>query len=139
MTKLLPSFVTHNIGLKILSLVLATGLWLALARDPIAEVAVEVPIVFRNVPDNLIVSYEKIPQAQILLRGPERAVRLLQPSDVHAEVDAVGGQLGEWTFPWNAIRVHKPHDLQVANVAPDKFQITFVTGGRSIRTSPAIH
>ena len=32
-------YVLHNLGLKVLSLLLATGLWLAIARDPVAEVA----------------------------------------------------------------------------------------------------
>jgi hypothetical protein len=126
---------THNIGLKLLSLALAVGFWLALARDPVAEVAVEVPVVFRNVPDNLGMSYDKIPQAQIVLRGPERAVRLVQSSDVHAEVDAVGGQPGEMIFPASAVRVRHPHDLEVISVGPDRFHITFVTLGKSPRGS----
>ena len=135
MTDFFRRLVTHNIGLKLLSLALAVGFWLALARDPVAEVAVEVPVVFRNVPDNLGMSYEKIPQAQIILRGPERSVRRLQPSDVHAEVDAVNGQPGEITYPWTAVRVHRPHDLEVISVGPDQFHITFVTLGKSSRGS----
>ena len=42
---------------------LAVGLWLAVARDPVAEVAVEVPIEFRNIPENLEISSESIPRA----------------------------------------------------------------------------
>jgi len=44
MTDFFHRYVRHNIGLKLLSLALAVGLWLAVARDPLAEVAVEVPI-----------------------------------------------------------------------------------------------
>ena len=32
--------VLHNFGIKLLSLVLAVGLWLAVASDPPAEIAV---------------------------------------------------------------------------------------------------
>ena len=134
----LRRLVTHNIGLKLLSLALAVGFWLALARDPVAEVAVEVPVVFRNVPDSLGMSYEKIPQAQIVLRGPEREVRRLQTSDVHAEVDAANGQPGEIIYSWTDVRVHRPHDLEVISVGPDKFHITFVTLGKSSK-SPIVH
>jgi len=49
-------YVLHNFGLKVLSLVLATGLWLAIARDPVAEVAIRVPIEFLHVADNLEIS-----------------------------------------------------------------------------------
>src|SRR5438309_2139703 len=58
-------YVLHNLGLKLLSLVLAVGLWVAVARDPIAEVAVSVPIEFHRIPDNLEILSESIPQALI--------------------------------------------------------------------------
>jgi hypothetical protein len=118
--------IAHNFSLKLLSLVLAIGLWFTLARNPIAEVAIEVPIIFRNVPDNLGMNYERIPRAQILLRGPERAVQRLQPTDVQAEVDLSGGRPGDRTFSSSSVYVHKPHDLQVLNVGPEKFQVTFM-------------
>jgi hypothetical protein len=127
--------VLHNFWLKLISLLLATSLWLALARDPIAEVAVEVPVVFRNIPDDLGMSYERIPQAQIVLRGPERAVRKLQPSDVHAEVDLTGAKPGERTFPSTSVRVHQPHDLNVISVSPERFYVTFVAIGKTQPTS----
>lgn len=118
--------VTHNFSLKLLSLALAIGLWATLVHDPVAEVAIEVPIIFRNVPDNLGMSYERIPRAQILLRGPQRAVRRLQPTDVQAEIDLTSGQPGERIFSSSAVEVHRPHDLQVLHVGPEKFQVTFM-------------
>lgn len=126
MKKFFSTYVAHNFGLKLISLLLATGLWLALVHDPIAEVAVEAPIVFRNVPEGLWMNYERIPRAQIVLRGPEREVRRLQPSDVHAEIDLAGVQPGERTFLFSAVRVRKPHELEVISVGPDKFQMTFI-------------
>lgn len=122
---------THNLGLKLLSLVLATGIWFILKSDPIAEAAVEVPVVFRNIPDHLGMSYESIPKAQVLLRGPERAVRKLQASDVNAEIDVAGLQAGQRTFPSSAVRVHHPHDLELVNVGPSQFKITFIAVGKT--------
>jgi|SRR5882724_8228870 len=116
----------HNFTLKLLSLVLAIGLWFMLAHDPVTEVAIEVPIIFRNVPSNLGMSYERIPRAQILLRGPQRAVRRLQATDVQAEVDLTAGRPGERTFSSSAVEVHHPNDLQVLNIGPEKFQVTFM-------------
>jgi len=118
-----------------LSLVLAIGLWFTLANNPVSEVAIEVPIIFRNVPNNLGISYERIPRAQILLRGPERAVRRLQPTDVQAEVDLTAGHPGDRTFSSNAIQVHQPHDLQVISKGPENFQVTFVELSKSAANS----
>ncbi len=132
--------VTHNFSLKFLSLVLAIGLWFTLARNPVAEVAIEVPIIFRNVPDHLGMSYERIPRAQILLRGPERAVQRLQPTDVQAEVDLMGGQAGERAFTSGSVKVHTPHDLQVLSVGPEKFQVTFLDLRKSaLESDPLTH
>jgi hypothetical protein len=118
--------IAHNFSLKILSIALAMGLWLVLANDPVTEVAIEVPIIFRNVPDNLGMSYEQIPRAQILRRGPQRAVRRLQPTDVQAEIALTPGRPGERIFNSSAVEVHRPHDLQVLHVGPEKFQVTFM-------------
>ena len=50
----------------------------------------------------------------------------MQPSDVIAEIDLTGVRAGEQTFPASAVRVHKPHELEVIAVGPDKFHVTFI-------------
>src|ERR1700686_5725833 len=98
MPDFLYRYVLHNLGLKLTSLALAVGLWLAVVRDPVAEVAVDVPIEFHNIPQNLEISSENIPRAQIRLRGPERVVRRLQAADVYAEIELSGTNPGQRTF-----------------------------------------
>jgi len=97
--------VLHNFGIKLLSLALAVGLWLAVTRDPVAEVAVEVPIEFRNIPENLEISTESVPRAEIRVRGPQRIVRRLQPADIYYEIELSGMKPGERTFDLPAQRV----------------------------------
>jgi YbbR domain-containing protein len=119
--------VLHNLGIKLLSLALAVGLWLAVASDPVAEVAVEVPIEFRNIPENLEISTESIPRAEIRVRGPQRVVRRLQPADIYAEIELGGMKPGERTFDLTAQQVHKPRSLEVEQVIPNQFHLTFDT------------
>ena len=69
-------YVLHNFGLKVLSLLLAAGLWFVISPDEQpAEVALRAPIVFQHVPAQLEISTESIPEAQIRVRGPERIIR----------------------------------------------------------------
>src|ERR1700674_4510946 len=117
--------VVHNFGLKLISLALAVGLWLAVARDPVAEVGVEVPIEFDNIPQNMEISSENIPRAQIRLRGPERIVRKLQPPDVYAEIDLHNLHPGEHTFDLTVQQIHHPVDLEVVQVVPSQVHMTF--------------
>ncbi len=53
MPSLFKRIFVQNLGLKVISLLLAIGLWLVVARSPVAEVVLNVPIVFERVPDKL--------------------------------------------------------------------------------------
>src|ERR1700679_218348 len=88
----------HNIGLKIISLLLAIGLWLVVARDPIAEVEMHVPIEFHNLPNNLEIDSANFTEAQIRIRGPERVIHRLQAEDVRADINLAEGRPGGETL-----------------------------------------
>jgi YbbR domain-containing protein len=120
-------YVLHNLGLKVLSLLLATGLWVAIARDPVAEVAIRVPIEFLHVADNLEISSEVIPEAQIRVRGPGRFVRQLRSTDVHAELDLRNAKPGERTFDLTSQEIRRPQDLEVVQVVPSQVHLAFDT------------
>jgi YbbR domain-containing protein len=120
--------VTNNLALKLISLGLAVALWLAVARDPVDEIPIDVPIEFHNVPANLEISTENIPRAQIRLRGPERLVHRIQPSDVHVEMDLAHVHVaGERTFDLTDQQVEKPHELAVVQIVPSQFRLNFDT------------
>jgi diadenylate cyclase len=134
MRDFLHRHVLDNLGLKLISLALAVGLWLAVSRDPVAEVAVDVPIEFHDIPQNLEISSENIPKAQIRLRGPERAVHHLQTSDVYAEIELSGIRPGERTFDLTAQQIHQPSELEVVQVVPNQLHLNF--DARLIRQVP---
>ena len=113
----------HNFLLKFLSLLLAFGLWLAVAREPVLEVQVSVPVEFRNIPENLEIGLEHIPQAEIRVRGPARIVRELKPSDVRAEVDLAGAQPGERTFDLTGQHIRAVRELSVIQVVPSQLHL----------------
>ncbi len=115
----------HNFWLKLVSLLLAIGLWLVVARDPIAEVEMKVPIEFHNLPDNLEIDSASFTEAQIRVRGPERAIHRLQASDVRAEIDLSNVNPGERTFDLTARHVHLPQELEVVQIIPGQFHLSF--------------
>jgi diadenylate cyclase len=117
----------HNIGLKLVSLALAVGLWANVARDPVAEVELRVPIEFHNLPTNLEVDSANFTEAQIRLRGPERLIHRLQNGDVRAELDLAAVNPGERTFDLTARHVHVPQDLEVVQIIPGQFHLSFDT------------
>ncbi len=116
-------YVWHNAGLKLISLAAAVLLWAAVAREPIAEVAVNVAIEFQNIPDQLEISSETIPQAQVRVRGPARLVRDASQNAVHCAVDLTGSKPGQHTFELGPSRVQAPRELQVTQVIPTRLQL----------------
>jgi len=122
----------HNIGLKLVSLLLAIGLWTVVARSPVAEIEMKVPIEFHNLPDNLEIDSASFTEAQIRIRGPERLIHELQAADVHAEVDLASVQSGERTFDLTGRQVRVPQDLEVVQIIPGQFHLSF--DNRATRT-----
>ncbi len=121
-------YVLHNFGLKVLSLLLATGLWFTISRDEQpAEVAVRAPIVFQNVPPDLEVSSEAIPEAQIRVRGPERIIRHLSANEVQAELDLAGTTPQERTFDLTPQQVRHPREVTVMQIVPSRIHLSFDT------------
>ena len=128
MITFLRRYVFHNFGLKIMSLLLATALWLIISRDERpAEVAVRAPIVFQNVPPNLEISSESAPEAQIRVRGPERVIRQLRSNEVQAEIDLADATAQERTFDLTAQQVRHPRELAVVQVVPSQLHLAFDT------------
>jgi YbbR domain-containing protein len=123
----------HNLTLKRTSLLLAAGFWLAVSSSPPSEVALNVPIIFRNMPANLEISSENLPSAQIRVRGPEAVVRRLQGADVSAEIDVTDIKAGERTFDLTH-QIHVPDRLTIAQVVPSEIHVSFdARATRSVR------
>lgn len=123
----LRRWVLHNFWLKVLSLVLATGLWLAISpeQEP-AEVTVRVPIEFRHVPLQLEISTVNLPEAQVRVRGPERMIRELRSTDIHADLELKDARSGEQTFDLTSQQIHLQRDLTVVQVAPSRVTVIMV-------------
>ena len=118
----------HNFALKLMSLLLATGLWFMISRDEQpAEVAVRAPIVFEHVPSDLEVSSESIPEAQIRVRGPERVIRQLKTNDVQAEIDLAGAKPQDRTFDLTSQQVRHPREVSIVQIVPSQLHLAFDT------------
>jgi YbbR domain-containing protein len=121
----LRKYVFYNFTLKVLSLAVAVLLWMAVTRDPVAEVALNVPVEFHNAPEHLEISSETIPQVQVRVRGPVRAVRDISATEVHAVIDLANVQPGERTYDLSPARIHVPDGVQVVQAVPAQIRISF--------------
>ena len=135
----LRKYVFHNFGLRAVSLIAAVLLWFAVTREPVAEVALSVPVEFHNSPEHLEISTEAIPQVQVRVRGPVRAVRDLTSSEVHAIIDLEQAKPGERTYDLNPRRIRVPEGIEVVQAVPSQMRLSFdARATRDIEVLPRV-
>jgi len=140
MIGLFKRYVVHNFSFKLMSLIFATALWFMISRDDRpAELALRAPIVFQNVPSELEISSESVPEALIRVRGPERVIRQLRSNDVQAVLDLAGSKAEARTFDLTAQQVDHPRDVSVVQVVPSQLRLSFDTRlSREVEVHPRV-
>src|SRR5579885_2736497 len=90
---------THNIGWKLASLVLAVLLWLAVEGQPELVTVQRIPILYRGLPDGMILGSEAPGEVKAELRGPAGKLNQASLSEVYVAVslDRVAAP-GQQTF-----------------------------------------
>lgn len=125
MREIFRRYVLHDLGLKVLALVIAIGLWWLVGRDPIVGGRVSARVEFRHAPENLLMTSDTPFEVDLDVRGPERIVRSLRPSDVSVVLDLTGTKPGEQTFDLDPRQVRVPRGLTVTNVVPSQIRLAF--------------
>ncbi len=105
-----------NIGLKVLSLVIAVGLWTAGHRD--IERAVEVPVEFRNIPTDLMVMEHRVDYVVLRLTGPRTLVSTLDAKDLKVALDLDGAKAGSASYNLSPDSLPIPRGVTIARITP---------------------
>lgn len=105
-----------NLGLKVLALVIAVGLWLAGHRD--IERAIEVPVEFRNIPGDLMVTDNRVDYVVLRLTGPRTLVSTLDADDLKLSVDLKGAKSGLRSYPLASSSFGIPRGVAVTRITP---------------------
>ena len=127
-------YVLKNLPFKLVSLGIAIMLWAAVGRDQPIEIPVTVPLEFQHAPANLDINSEYPLEARVTLRGPERLLQGMNPSEVHAVLDVNGAGPGQRTFDLTVRDIRLPRNVSVVQIVPSQFHLSF---DRSItRTVP---
>jgi YbbR domain-containing protein len=110
--------VFENIGLKVSAVLLATCLWLFVTSRGQAEISLEVPLQFQNVPAGLGIVNDSARTVTVTVKGQERLMRNLKASDIRVFVDLSKAKRGEGVYPIDRDNIRLPFAMTVTNVAP---------------------
>lgn len=117
---------TVNIGAKLLSVAIASLLWVAIVGEQELATAVDVPVEYRNFPKAYEVSSGMVNRVNLFIRGPSGKMTDSFLKDVTVVVDLEGVKRpGDWTFNLddNAIRV--PAGLALERAIPNQIRMRF--------------
>jgi hypothetical protein len=106
----------RNIGLKLVALVMGTGLWFAVNGPRVDRVVTGVPVSYRNTPATLDLS-NQTQAVDVHVRGVEGQVSLLQPGEILVMVDLAGRTPGVVELPLRADSVVAPPGVEVVQAS----------------------
>lgn len=115
----------RNLGLKLVSVVLAGLLWLAIAGDPLVEQSLRVPLELQNIPGDLEIVDELPGSVEVRLRGAAGTLSRLVPGDVLAVLDLSDARPGRRLFHLTPDRVRVPFGVEVTQIQPVTMSLTF--------------
>ena len=113
----------RKLGLKLFSIALAVGLWLAVSGEPIAERGMRVPLAFENLPESMEILGDPPQSVDVRLRGSTGTLRRLDARDMVATIDLESERAGARMFDMTSDRVRVPLGIEVTQVAPSTISL----------------
>jgi YbbR domain-containing protein len=115
----------RHLGLKILSVAVALGLWFTLAGEQTVERSLRVPLELRNRPSQLELVEDPPSTVEVRVRGASSLLSQLSASDVVAEIDLALARTGRRYFPVARAQVRAPFGIDVVDVTPGTISLRF--------------
>ncbi len=118
----MKDFFTTNIWLKLASLLIAVALWFFVMLSGRAEVTMDVPVQFVNIPDKLeIVDY---PEAiNVRIEGQERLLKHLKPNEVSVVLDISEAKPGRSFYTISRDNFSLPKSFLVTSINPETISL----------------
>ena len=131
----------RDLRLKLLALLLAVGLWLTVAGEPVVERHLDVPLGIQNVPAGL--ELVDVPRTvAVRVRGASSIVSGLGPGDVMAILDLAGERPGPRRLfdMLSEGRLRAPFGVEVTRVVPPSIAVGLERTGapRAVTIAPEI-
>lgn len=113
----------ENLGLKISAVLIAVLLWLFVTWRGQSEMSFEVPIEFKDVPVGLGIVNSSAKSANITVKGQDRIMKSLRPSDLRVLVDMSKARKGEGGYHINKDDIKLPYAMSVTNIDPSTIRV----------------
>jgi YbbR domain-containing protein len=128
-----------NLGLKIAAVLLAMVLWIFVTSRGQSEMSIDVPLEFKNIPSGFEMVSHSTNTVALSIKGQERLIKNVKPSDVRVFVDLSKAKRGDGTYYINREDIKLPHAITITSVDPASVKvITEETATKTVRVLPVI-
>lgn len=116
----------ENLGWKLLSLAVATALWLTFVGSPELVTSLSAPVEYLNAPPDMEIVPESGERVRLEVRGPSARVRHFEASSPAVVLDLQGiDRPGERTFSISRAEVNLPPGLTLVRAVPAQVRLRF--------------
>jgi YbbR domain-containing protein len=116
---------THNLGWKLLSLVIAVAVWIVVAREPELATSLSVPVEFKNIPDDLDIGSNVPDRVHLEVRGPSGRLSRDNLANVALILDLSDARAGERTYNIHSYDFNLPSGLTFYRAIPSQITLRF--------------
>lgn len=135
----MKKLIFENAGLKISAVVVALLLWFFVTSSGQSEMSIEVTPEFKNIPAGLGLVNNNAKTIVVTIRGQEKLIKSVRPSDVRISVDMERAKKGEGVYYINKDEIKLPYAMKVTTLLPSSLKVKLderIT--RSLRVEPLI-
>jgi YbbR domain-containing protein len=116
---------TRNIWWKLLAVLIAVLLWIAVANEPELSTFVSVPVEYKDLSENIEVSSDPAETVDLELRGPAGELRTFHDTRTAVVLDMSGVRPGQRTFNITENNVQLPRGLSLIRAIPSQLRFQF--------------
>jgi YbbR domain-containing protein len=129
----------RNKGFKLLALLLAVALWLAVGVEEPTETTLSVALELVNPPQGMMITSEIPPSLQVRVMGPGSAIRKLTQARLAQTIDLAGFKRGRHSIPLGSKTFNFPRGVQVTRVQPNPLTLTLApTMVKTLHVQPVL-
>lgn len=121
----MAAFRIRHAGLKLLSLTVATLLWLVVTGDPVVERTLRVGIELQRTPADLELVGAVPDTVAVRVRGPASRLSDLSPGNLQVVIDLDGVRAGRRLFALTPAQVAAPFGVEVTQITPPAVPLVF--------------
>jgi YbbR domain-containing protein len=135
----MKKIILQNFGLKLTAVLLSMVLWIFVTSRGQSEISLDVPIEFKDIPSGLEIVSHSVKVIGLNMRGQERLLKNVKPSDITVSLDLSKAKPGESTYYIHQEDVRLPNAITVTNINPSSIKVlTEETVRKTVRIIPIL-